>query len=453
MYFRGIKIAHLVVALAGAVGVGALLAWQPVWGSVLLCAVLLIAGVLQQPAMLLYGAIALIALGQIGRFQPLSGGSPLLMDALLGLLMLVWIVFMLWRRATPVRSLAHSIWGAFLLIALISLLGSPLALNRAELLDALLYWVRLVFYTSVLWSIPSFITTTRGLDNLHRIFLWSGAGVLGLGLLQLVFIPDIGFLGTYGWDPHVGRFVSTFLDPNYLGGYLALLLSCIFAVLMVRPSAKWYWVFAGCTLIAGMLTFSRSGYLALACVLLLAVFRYSWKLLLLSLLCIVPLALAIPRVRDRVIGGFQVDVTAQDRLKSWDDALHIIAKRPLLGVGYNAYEAAQLEVGVLSPSVKSHANTGSDSSLLNVVATTGIVGGVLYLLAMLLFYQRAQGLVRTKRGSSSQRIAAYTVLFAIPALFVHSLFVNSLFYPLILLPLVVFLATLYIGEQESLPEP
>lgn len=398
----------------------------------------------------LYLALATVVLGQVGRIPPLQGGgTPFVLDGLLVVLLTAWLMWVIWKRVALPWTAAHMAWAAFLIICLLTLLASPLHLGKSEMLTALLYTVRLSIYTSLFWIIPTTITSDADLAPLMKTFLWTGIGVVVLGFIQLMIVPDISFLGHYGWDPHIGRFVSTFLDPNYLGGYLALILSFTFATITVRKRVSWwYWAFAALTVVAGVLTFSRSGYLAIALVLVLVGLRYSWKLLLLAVICIVPLTLTIPRVSQRILGGFSIDSTAQDRIQSWGVAETMINTYPIFGVGYNAYAPAQEQLGTVSVLSTSNANGGSDSSVLNIMATTGFVGFVIA--AIFGFRIMFDALTRiTASHGEHVRIVAYTLLFGLPALLLNAMFVNALFYPLILVPLAALIGALYVGAPQS----
>ena len=101
------------------------------------------------------------------------------------------------------------------------------------------------------------------------------------------------------------------------------------------------------------------------------------------------------------------------RAESWKTAWNIFSQNPILGVGFNTYRYAQ------GASADSHAGAGVDSSLLLVLATTGIVGFVIYLKYLKYLW---------KLGENDLVLSASLV-----ALFVHSLFLNSQFYPHVML--------------------
>ena len=105
------------------------------------------------------------------------------------------------------------------------------------------------------------------------------------------------------------------------------------------------------------------------------------------------------------------------RIEDYRNTLIIINKAPLFGVGYNNMCIARGKFSDQA-NLNSHACSGSASSLLLVLATTGIVG-------FLIFANLIQKLI----VSLTKNVYGLTFLSCLVALLVHSLFVNSLFYP------------------------
>lgn len=179
-----------------------------------------------------------------------------------------------------------------------------------------------------------------------------------LGFLQLKFFPSFLELGMYlsGWDPHIGRLLSTWFDPNFIGGFLAFVLPLTIALGLYykrRKQTRLATLLAMAAvvgLIALYLTFSRSGYLALIFSLGILTFFKSRKLLLgLIIVGIIGFSLS-PRVQERTIEAVDsakgligldsqkpLDPTAELRVYSWKFAREIITDYPLLGAGYGRY--------------------------------------------------------------------------------------------------------------------
>ena len=437
--------------LLAALALGGLIGWFGWLGAVVVIGLLLVYWLVSHPRSLLYVLLGLVLLGQAGRIPPGSTGSAaLLMDVVaMGIAFLWWI----WRVQTGIRRMplnnAGIAWGGFLLLGFVMLLGTPLQLSKSEIAVNGFYFARLLAYSSLAWVIPSLVQTKSEAIRLMRWVGWVAAGIIILGFIQLYIFPDIGVLSKYGWDPHVGRLVSTFLDPNFLGGFFALALAVWGALFLNKYLAALpFWLGTGLLLIASVLTYSRSGYLAVGIVVLTLGLRYSWKLLVLAVCCAVPLALTIPRIQERVEGAFKIDTTSQDRIDSWKSALSIADRFPVLGVGYNNYFEAQEVVGTLPYGVKGRSSAGSDSSLLTLLSTTGSVGIFLFFLALCFLLRDA---LKTSGKRTIASAAALALVVAAPALFVHSWFVNSLLFPFILVGIATLVGLSYVHTTDESP--
>lgn len=405
-------------------------------------------GIVRYPKFLLLGAIALVAVGQFGRIPPGGGsGVVLLLDAILGLLSLLWLLWAIIMKRTIFRSKFHIVWLGFLAVSVVSLILSPLAISKFQLLFNGFYLLRLLFYSSLFWAVSDLVPDQKKAEKVVSCIIWTGITVIILGYIQLIIFPDIGILAKYGWDPHVGRFVSSFLDPNYLGGYLALILSLLLAR-SIQESKPFPWVLIFLLLIGAVLTYSRSGYLAILLVILAYGLRYSWKLMLMTALIAIPMALAIPRIRERVAGGFSVDKTARDRIDSWNKALAVTESYPITGVGYNNFRDAQESLGLLRFGDASHSGSGSDSSLLNIYATTGVAGITLFFLGAIMFLKECFRLIGSKERTP-RASAALALVMASPALFIHAFFVNAWFYPFILVTVCALIGLVYSEKKSS----
>jgi len=105
------------------------------------------------------------------------------------------------------------------------------------------------------------------------------------------------------------------------------------------------------------------------------------------------------------------------RFKNYQETLAVWEKSPLFGVGYNNLCLAKIKY-LNHGDYLSHSCSGSDSSLLGLLATGGVLGlisftSLLKQIVKNLDYQNLGG------GFSACLVALLT----------HSLFVNSLFYP------------------------
>lgn len=281
----------------------------------------------------------------------------------------------------------------FIVAGVISLLIALTRFNFWQVLIGSTYLLRWFIYTSPAYS---FLQSFKVLPIV-------GIGTAILGLIQYVLIPDVRFLANMDWDPHFYRIVGTLLDPGFTG--LILVFTMVYLVL--KKYHKLWWVIV---YVALALTYSRSSYLAfLMAFTWISWQKKTWKYFLVSL-CLVSVTVTIlPRWSDGEGVKLERTSTIWARIRNWQESWTIFSQNPILGVGFNTYRYAR------NADLKNHAGAGADSSLLLVLATTGVVGFVFYL-------KYLKGIWNT--GKKNLVLSTSFV-----ALLVHAWFLNSLFYP------------------------
>jgi len=131
---------------------------------------------------------------------------------------------------------------------------------------------------------------------------------------------------------------------------------------------------------------------------------------------------AVPRVQTRISGITDPQDSASFRLISWQNAWEITKDNWVFGVGYNAFRYAQRDYGFLDDAnLASHSGAGSDSSLLLVWSTSGIIGLVFLMSSMLVYLSVAL--------KSHDTLSLGIII----SLALNSIFINSFFYPQILI--------------------
>jgi hypothetical protein len=325
-------------------------------------------GSLQRALVLLIGVVALLP-----RFaSPVSiGFKPTFLDAaVIGLL----VTCVLDRRRAPDERVHTRLGGpvaALMIVAVGSfVVGIPngalttLVLRRfGEMLLSLLLVLAL---TRALRSRPDLQTSF-----VRAALLLGGASAL-VGLVLYV-LPDettIRLLSTlqvfdYPAGPEVihhirqdpelaQRATGLWIDPNAYGGYLLLTAAlCLPQTMSAQPVVRrgLAWACVGAMGLALVATVSRGAMLGL---LLAAVFvgvaRYR-KLLGVGVL-VVGLVLVLPQTRELVthfVDGFLGnDLATQMRFGEYKDALRLIERYPVLGVGFTGSPDVDLYVGVSS---------------------------------------------------------------------------------------------------------
>jgi putative inorganic carbon (HCO3(-)) transporter len=321
----------------------------------------------------------------------------------------------------------HFLGFTFILWGFVTLIFSLNTFYTGQFINGFFYIIRFVGYLLSSLVLMNMLRIGK-IDHryLTDLLIVSGLVVSALGFVQLIFLPDFSVLDpALGWDPHKNRLASSFFDPNFTGAYLVI----IFAVLLDRIYREFkFTVFNLISFIVIVLsiflTFSRSAWGMLSLVVLVfGVLKYR-KLLLLFLILAFSTYFAIPRVQTRIAGVTDPADSAGFRLMSWSNTLKVVKDNWVIGVGYNTYRYAQEEYGFLtSQNLFNNSGAGSDSSLLFVLATTGVVGLIMY--GFFFIYPVVYSYL--KKQDSFVFIAAVTL-----GLFVESLFINSLFFPQIM---------------------
>lgn len=184
---------------------------------------------------------------------------------------------------------------ALTLLLLIILGWGRAAILGYELLVPLLYFLRLFFYLLFFWS----LSTQQWVTTYWLKWGWwlAGSLVVILGWAQYFFLPDLRWLTVFGWDDHYYRLVGSWLDPAFMG---AILIGVFWQTEWVSKNSKqillyfstprffaldqkiWtalLWLIKVTTVMAIVLTFSRSTYLAWFFTLLTAVVIKKYKVL------------------------------------------------------------------------------------------------------------------------------------------------------------------------------
>ncbi|MDO8472089.1 MAG: O-antigen ligase family protein [bacterium] len=349
---------------------------------------------------------------------------------LLDLALFIIIAVALFRRQRPQLNPWLIGW---LLVAIVSTIWGFTVVGWQGQPEAYFYLLRLVIY-GVWFGLVGIVLKQRA----YLMACVIGTGIAILGFIQLQLLPSISLRLTEltGFDPHSGRLFSTFFDPNYAAIVLVLTLLMTLALIWQGAGkARYYYLSAAAIqLVALLLTNSRSGLLALAVGLVIFVTAINWRYVLVVVLLATGVALFVPAISTRLTGALALDQTSRARFDSWQTATMVIDRQPILGVGYNNYQAATTILGRYQPRLGkiALAANASDSSLLTIWATTGLFGLVLALGWLLAEASQAQPTTNrvqssTKAKFSRSQLAARRSVIA--ALLVNSWFLNSLLWP------------------------
>jgi len=289
----------------------------------------------------------------------------------------------------------------FLWVAFFSWIVGAFAFQRVEVVVGLAYLIRIAAYFYFFVFASNFKDRKLLLNSLLAVSIFSGI----FGWIQYLWLPDLTSLKVLGWDDHLNRMVGTFLDPAFLGIILVLGL-----ILALEKKMKFVILF----LLASIaFTYSRASFLA---ALIPLIYKKTW----IYLTIFGALILILPRTAGE---GVKLERTSSiyGRIESYQETVQIIKKNPLFGVGFNNICLAK------NGDYASHSCSGSESSLLFLLATTGVIGLI----------------------SFSQLVTKIPWNIALVAVFVHSFFANSLFYPFVMGFLMIFFAAKLKGEVKG----
>jgi len=363
---------------------------------------------------LIFVLLVIFPLGQLIRlnFDVFGARVPIQpLDVVAGL-SIVWFILGKLKKPKGLRPIS-----AFLLIAAFSLLFSLTIFEPRQLAIGSLYFLRLLAYASFFLVSYNLVLKNKRLKPrlFHSLIVVSAATGL-FGWIQYFWLPDLRALRFLGWDDHLYRLVGTFLDPGFTG----LILTFGFLLSLVKfleTKDKRLIVLLAFFLLSVGFTYSRASYLALLAGSLVAFgVKKRLRQVAVVFLALLFISFLLPRPAGEGVKLERLS-SVYLRLENYQETLKIFKHSPLFGVGYNNLcQARQKYLG--EADFTSHACSGSDSSLLLVLATTGVVGLLVFL-----------NLIYTLVKNAGKEIYGYSFLAVLTALLIHSLFVNSLFYP------------------------
>jgi hypothetical protein len=310
------------------------------------------------------------------------------------------------------------------------LLFSPLHLSPTQLFISAAYPIRYLFYILLALEVLNGKLPWNEKD-LISVLIVSGSVLSALGLLQLIFIPNLNFLSSLGWDPHYFRTVSTFLDPNFLGTYLAFTLLILFSE-KTALSKNWRVGLFALNYLALLTTFSRSAAVMFAVSFLtFSLITKSKKLFLITMFLIIGFGVSFLIYRQTISAPRNInrEQSASFRLNAYQEGISIFQHSPIFGIGFNAYRYALSNYQLAdNATIQSHGGSSNDSSLLYVLATTGAVGMLIYLWFLLEIF---------KTSIKSKSFWGFYIISILFGLLVNSLFINTLFYPWMIIWLLI----------------
>ncbi|MDO8269959.1 MAG: O-antigen ligase family protein [Candidatus Levybacteria bacterium] len=368
---------------------------------------------------LTYLLICIFPLGLLFRVRLVSGVQIIPQDiVVLGIMFLTIIYYVKDHRKLEFKEF-FLFQALFIAVGLISLVVNHFIYRDINLTASFLYVIRYASYVSLLAIGPLFEKS----KSIKNTLIFSGGVFVLFGFIQFILFNDLRKLFYLGWDEHLYRLFSTLFDPNFAGIWYVLFFLLLLNIVAKEKYEKSYkaLIVAFFTIVAIYLTYSRTALVALvAGVTTMGIVRRKFKVLLLSFAAFIILLVTVSDISIEGLNPLRT-VSTFDRIKSMNEAVDIIRKSNFMGVGFNAFRYAQVRYGIRNPigAAVSNSDAGTDNSLLFVTATTGIAGGVLYLLSYVFLIKN----LVYERNSFN-----FTLICMLVSIGVGSFFVNVLFY-------------------------
>ena len=347
--FVGIAGPLIALAAAAALLAAALILNDTRWGYAALCGVVFILPFASLPFSIGFKPtfldLALGALVFVWLFKLVIGQQSEFVTSPIGLLVALFMVMAVFSFAL---GMTHSPANSFLLRRFLEILiGIGLyfvVINTIRSYGELRWvtrWVMLGGFACALIAVTFYVIprewTVAVLDRLVRFDYPGGEGALR-------FIED---------DPNgTMRAIGTAVDPNVLGGMMILVAALLLPQAVAREPIFPRWIVLGMFATAGLalyLTYSRSALLGLvAAGALLAVLKYR-RLIPLAVVAGL-LLLLLPATQEyvaRLLEGFAgQDLATQMRFGEYKDALILIERYPIFGVGFTGTPDLDIYLGV-----------------------------------------------------------------------------------------------------------
>jgi hypothetical protein len=260
------------------------------------------------------------------------------------------------------------------------------AIDSSESLSRSFTFVQLVVATLMFSSVVDSVPKIRGIY--WSIVIWTSlAAVAGLSMYYVQLTRTVqGFRG----------------DRNAFAIYVNLALVCTYVLYQVsRGHARMLLVGVFPLLLFGQaLTFSRTGFLAMICAVLLLWYRTARErrvgMLIASIGVVVAVAMFLPtsfwdRVNTILPSVEEKQETVGTRVNLWDIAFQMIEDHPLTGVGIGNFATATVRYAHGKLLVK---RLAVHNAYLSIAAETGLVGLFLFLLLHWLAWRSIRSAMR-----------------------------------------------------------
>jgi O-antigen ligase len=282
---------------------------------------------------------------------------------------------------------------AVLLLGLLYLLGGVITQGgRASLQSALAYALLMTIYVMV----ANLVRSQDGVRRIIHLLIVTCTLIALYGLWQrFVDTVDVAYVDMSLFSDLGGRVYATWENPNMLAEYLVLLLPLMLS--RILQSKRWMRGagYALCFAIAALclvFTWSRGAWLGAMISLFLMMLCLSHKVLSYVLLGVLPATALFPLAPERLARRFAsignlTDSSVLYRLNLWKGIEQMLNDHWLMGVGVGESAFCAVYSRYALPGIESAMH--SHSLYLGLLCSLGVVGLVVFGVALLLWLRRA----------------------------------------------------------------
>ncbi len=386
-----------VLAAVGAVGIGALVGFAgPLLAVIALVAVAAALWALTELEVGIWGIVAVIALLPFATLPVKIVFTPTFLDLAMGGVFFVYLMqWMAGRRYRLTITPAHAPIFAFIVMAVFAFVAG---LSNGPLTSNLIrHFAEFILSILFAFLIVDYVDSNEKLGRLTGVVLLCGAAAAALGIflylipetlaerllsaLRVVGYPSGGVLQYVESNPELGqRAIGTSVNPNAFGGLLAIVGALAAPQLTAKQPVfgrRWLWAASFLIIVVCLiLTFSRTAMAGLVVAMLgLAAARY--RKLLWIILVGAAIIIVLPATQDYVLrfveGAQGADLATQMRFGEYKDALILLSRYPLIGVGFAGAPDIDIYLGV-------------SNAYLAIAQEMGFIGLAIFLAALVVVF-------------------------------------------------------------------
>jgi len=337
---------------------------------------------------LIYFFFLSLSFGQLERISFLDQSVNIYFhDIIILSIIIFYAVKNILTRKVDVREKLDSIEKAgviFLVILFLSLINGFWRFTFLQNIVGFLYFGRLCMYFIFYFILTHWIHyhNKQSQNAIRMGMILFVVSTVVFSYIQFFLYPNLRNLSYLGWDPHYYRVFGLFFDTSTAGIVYVML---FFWLISQKHSYKSLVVIGSISLFGLILfTYSRSIYITFGIVFTLFFIKRISPLKMLLLVCVFILMVFIMPRPNGYGGELMRTYSITTRMNDYKEGLKLWLRKPLLGYGYN-----RLRSFTKRPDNISHAGASFSSSYMTILASSGLIGLLVFLYLLYLFFRNA----------------------------------------------------------------